>query len=115
MKLYRIGVVLYMGIIIIASSIPGNAYPKVDILNADKIVHTIEYGILGFLLIKAFPCDWGFHLIGLIFLGCLFGVFDEWYQQFTPGRFPSMWDAIADAFGILIGVIIPKSVRKIKE
>ena len=104
-----------MGIIIIASSIPGNAYPKVDILNADKIVHTIEYGILGFLLIKAFPCDWGIHLIGLIFLGCLFGVFDEWYQQFTPGRFSSMWDALADSLGIFIGVFITKMILNTKK
>ncbi|MBT3590803.1 MAG: VanZ family protein [Candidatus Marinimicrobia bacterium] len=115
MNQYKIGVVLYMGIIIIVSSIPGNAYPKVDILNADKFVHTIEYGILGFLLIKAFPCDWGIHLIGLIFLGSLFGIIDEWYQQFTPERFSSMWDALADSLGIIIGVLITKLIMNTKE
>jgi VanZ family protein len=104
-----------MVLILIGSSIPGNAYPKVDLLNADKIVHLFEYGFLGFLLFKAFPQDKTIYVLGLIICGILFGNFDEWYQQFTPGRFSSYWDILADSIGVIIGVTISKiSWKKIK-
>lgn len=108
MKRYRIGLLLYLLLILVASSIPGESYPKLDVLNADKLIHTVEYGILGFLLLKAFPWNRGFPFLGLILFGILFGVFDEWYQQFTPNRFPSHWDAIADSLCVIIWATISR-------
>lgn len=34
-----------------------------------------------------------------------FALFDEWFQQFMPGRTPALDDLVADGAGILIGIV----------
>lgn len=45
---------IYMGLIFIASSIPGEALPKIEILGVDKLIHLVEFGILSWMLGRAF-------------------------------------------------------------
>jgi len=50
---------------------------------------------LGFLAYKSFGKVSVPIIIGLI----LFAIFDEFWQSFVPGRFPSVFDVIADIIG----------------
>ncbi len=38
-------------------------------------------------------------------IGVIFGLVDEYYQSFQPGRFPEIADWIADSIGILISLL----------
>jgi VanZ family protein len=77
----------------------------------DKVVHLILFGILGLAL------AWGGrHLqrkgvqIGLVLLGILYAVTDEWHQSFVPLRDPSVGDFAADAVGVILGFLIGKAL-----
>jgi VanZ family protein len=59
-----------------------------------------EYGILGFLYYKSFESISLPVIIGSL----LFAGFDELWQSFVPGRFPSIYDVFADLIGFTIVV-----------
>ena len=99
-KQYRIGMGLYIFAILAASSIPGKSLPKLVILSPDKLLHMAEYGILGFLYYKSFESISLPVIIGSL----LFAGFDELLQSFVPGRFPSIYDVIADLIGFTVVV-----------
>ena len=74
----------------------------------DKVVHFVEYGVLGFLLarliVNARSTFSRRFLIGLVvILATLYGISDEVHQAFVPGRNASPWDALADGLGGLLG------------
>jgi VanZ family protein len=100
-----------MAVMYIFSSFHVVPLPQIDRLSTDKIYHTVEYTILGYLFMRAFvlsdfklPC--GLTVIMVYLFGTLFGITDEIHQIFVPGRFYSYWDMAADSFGILIGLLI---------
>ena len=78
---------------------------------ADKVVHFIEYGILGFLLARSIL---GFQsslssklLVSLaVVLAIIYGISDEVHQAFVPGRNASAWDVAADGLGGLMGALL---------
>ena len=77
--------------------------------NIDLILHFVEYAILGFFLFKSLSTDDLFNInsiYGAIFVGILFGIFDELHQNFVPGRQMSLIDVLFDSFGTLFGVYI---------
>lgn len=94
-KHYRLLTCLFMVAILLASSIPGKSLPKVVILSPDKLLHIAEYGILGFLVFMSVKKMSYVLLLGAI----IFAGFDEFWQSFIPGRFPSIFDVIADMIG----------------
>ena len=74
----------------------------------DKVIHFIEYLGVGFLLINALkikPLSKIQWVYAVCFL-CLFPIFDESLQYYTPRRIPDIYDGIADIFGGLIGAYI---------
>jgi hypothetical protein len=77
----------------------------------DKVLHMIEYGILGFLLARSLvKSEVGFSNRALVILvatfATLYGVSDEIHQAFVPGRNASAWDALADGLGGGMGALI---------
>ena len=73
-----------------------------------KFVHFIEYLGVGFLLINALkikPLSKKQWVYAVCFL-CLFPIFDELLQYYTPRRIPDIYDGIADILGGLIGAYI---------
>ncbi len=102
-----------MAIIFVASSIPelGPLPGGVD----DKSGHTIGYGILGGLLLRAFA---GGRLSGVtwrraaavIMLATIYGVSDELHQWFVPGRSPDVLDVVADFVGATVVVLLAAAV-----
>jgi len=114
---YWVPVILYAGMIVYLSSLSTsteNLPHWFDDLN-DKIIHGIEYGVLGVLCYRAFFFGAGNRLRGLapfLAIGCaiLFGLSDEIHQFFVPLRYADGWDWLADGIGASMGVVIWREV-----
>ena len=75
-------------------------------LGHDKVGHLGLYGVLGALLAwGGHKSQVGYHISFLVLAGVLYGVLDEWHQSFVPGRTPSGGDILADAVGVILGVL----------
>ena len=93
--------------IFLLSHTPGDDLPS-QIEGLDKLCHATAYGALAataiFAMLPWYRCREK-TLALLCWLFCiLYGFSDEFHQSFTPGRFPSMADIIADGIGA--GLII---------
>ena len=95
----------YIIIIISVSSIPGNSIPRFILLSWDKLLHVVEYSILGYLAVNSFRAI-SKDQVMVVIISCLgFACFDELWQSLIPGRFSSGLDIIADGIGITVGAI----------
>jgi len=105
---YWLPVFLYCGIIIYLSSqsYPSRHLPSFLFGLSDKLVHGIEYGILGILLFRAFrQMTQPIGSIGLAVICAVgFGITDEIHQWFVPHRHADIWDVLADTLGATIFV-----------
>ena len=117
--------VLWAGLIFALSSIPGTSLPTVAIPQADKMVHTLVYAILGYLVLRALesgPAPGsepgserdrrapralpGLALVILaVTLATLYGISDELHQLWTPNRSADWRDVVADALGGTLGTL----------
>ncbi len=113
---YWAPVLLYCCLIVYLSSLsnPSQNFPSFFSDFSDKLVHGVEYGILGILLYRALRHTTQISQnIGVaIFCASAFGISDELHQWFVPHRHADIWDVIADtsgaAFFILIWALIMK-------
>jgi VanZ family protein len=94
--------------VIVAAAIYGvSAIPGLDIGSdlfpgCDKVIHFIEYLILGVTLRY-----WSRESRKIFIAGGLsFGALDELHQLFVPNRVASYWDFAADICGVLVGYLI---------
>jgi VanZ family protein len=108
--------------ILAGSSIPGDQIPKGFQLTPDKLIHCVEYFILGVLIYRWLLIEFTINKIYLLFLitlvlGSLFGAIDENYQRLTPGRTPDRWDWVLDTIGALLAAVAGYFIwsRKIKK
>jgi hypothetical protein len=74
----------------------------------DKVLHVIEYGILGFLLARSLAnyksrISSAPLIMWVVALTALYGLSDEVHQFFVPGRNASVWDVVADSLGAVLG------------
>ena len=111
-KTYSYLVILYFLTIILLSSIPGKSIPSSYIFSYDKLLHIIEYFLLGFLLFNSLISKTQFPGLLCLFLGAVFAVMDEIYQSTVFGRFPSSFDVIADFMGLTLSVLYNKNFTK---
>jgi len=106
-------VFLWMAVIFIVSSIPGEHFYKIEEHHLDKVVHLFEFLVLGFLLIKALlASNLNINLTKIVILSiiiaALYGAMDEWHQHFVPNRTPDIFDFTFDFIGAAIGTLIYK-------
>ncbi len=107
-------VALYAGLIFYLSSqshpeqyVPHFLFVKLG----DKVLHAVEYAVMGFLCYRAFrhaAGAWGEHyavLLGVV-AATVYGATDEWHQAFVPFRESDRWDLATDLFGALLGVLM---------
>lgn len=95
-------VVLQMAVIFLASSI--HNLSRIPGGFSDKSGHSIGYGLLGLLLVRAIA---GGRLRNATLAGAcvaivvatLYGVSDEFHQSFVPGRDSDRYDVLADFTG----------------
>ena len=77
----------------------------------DKVLHIMEYGILGFLLARSLVNSKArvskrVLIILVVGLATSYGISDEIHQAFIPGRNASAWDVVADCLGGVMGALI---------
>ncbi len=104
-------VLVYAVLIFVLSSLPEPPLAGPEIPSLDKILHTIEYAVLGFLLARGLRNSrLRFSPVGFIILaallGTLYGVSDEFHQHFVPNRLASSGDVLFDCVGSIIGSIL---------
>jgi len=101
---YRAPAVLYAILIFIVSAIPGQELPQLPFISFDKVVHTIEFGLLGILVFRAFrfPRPVSKPYLATVFLCVGIAASDELHQLFVPGRYASMADFLCDAIGVIV-------------
>jgi len=104
--------VVWAILIFIASSIPANDFPDLTIFQYDKLIHLIIFLIFGLLIYRAFNLFWETGIFSYsralvtLLTVAVYGILDEFHQQYVPGRTPDIWDATADALGGIVGVIL---------
>ena len=97
----------YAGAIILLSSQPADELPRPSFFGEDKLVHLAIYSVLGALAARAGTRARLGRGAALLLAPCLaFALFDEWYQQFTPGRSSDLLDVLADALGASAGFLL---------
>ena len=103
-----IPVVLWAGLIFGLSSIPSlsTGLGTWDLV-LRKLAHTIEYAVLGLLLLRALGRELPAFLAGVAYAAS-----DELHQRLVPGRHGALYDVAIDALGVLIGVLaLRRAVR----
>ena len=102
-------VLLYVTLIFTLSSIPNLKVPNFPGLS-DKLVHATEYGILGFLMVRALRGTTVASTVPAALVTLLFGLgvalCDELYQAYVPGRTSDPLDFAADASGLAVSMIL---------
>jgi len=98
-----------MFLIYFLSSIPGKKLPDVSFPYVHLIAHFIEYGVLGFLLVRSFlnslgPSKWIFATLTAFVIAGLFGASDEWHQTFIAGRNGEIMTVLLDAVFSIFGI-----------
>ena len=104
--------IFFILLMILASSIKGSNIPKSYIFTFDKVIHFIEYGCLGTLLIFMFARASKYPIYAALTVGVLYSFIDELYQSTVFGRSSSVFDVIADVVGLAFSVIIVKFLFK---
>jgi VanZ family protein len=89
--------------------------PEVPVLSGlpsiDKVVHSLLYGVFGWLVFRAvrwpgrpgFTCSRALAIVGAL---AVFGVADETHQAFIPGRSMEGRDAVMDVAGAALGTLV---------
>lgn len=93
-----------MGGLFYLSHQPGDSFTLPDVVNIDKVLHSLVYMVLGITFYIALSTEWRVRqpfLAGcatVLFCLC-YGIFDEWHQSFIVGRYASGADVMADVGG----------------
>ena len=97
---------MYAAVIFYLSSLPGTTYFP-SFFSADKVLHVVEYAVLGYLVARALG-NYGLTNKKLFIRACtlcvLYGISDEVHQMFVPHRSPSFVDILADGIGSSLGI-----------
>ena len=104
--------IAYCGGIFALSSSTGPSvsrwFPPFEFDHADKVVHAIEFGLLGLLATRALGkgTPWNLRPLETVVaavLFCLaFGALDEVHQSYVPGRYSEFADLFADVAGAMV-------------
>lgn len=95
------------------SSVPGSRLDEVGLQLPDKLVHTVEYAVLGALMFRAAARGHSARralLVAVLFTASV-GAIDENYQRLIPQRETSAKDWVADVAGAVIGASLAAGVR----
>jgi len=80
-------------------------------LHGDKLLHLVEYAILGYLVARAAKNSSSLRLranfrIFAVAFAVIYGLSDELHQYFVPGREVEILDVLADGAGAFLGQIL---------
>lgn len=110
--IYHLPFILYLILIFVLSSIPGDNLPEVGFELNDKFIHAGIYFIAFLLSYLSFANiekpsfisknPLAFSLI----LTILYGLSDEFHQALVPNRSAEVYDFLADVGGSMLGMIL---------
>ncbi|MDP2209292.1 MAG: VanZ family protein [Bacteroidota bacterium] len=107
---YHLPPFIWAFLIMIASSIPADKLPNVQIFGWDKIAHVCVFFIFGILILrslyhrnKTINSKKQIAMLTVVFV-VSFGIFDELFQSIIPGRTSDIYDLVADAVGGILAV-----------
>ena len=110
---------VWLIIILCLSSFPGNQLPKVAVWQLDKLVHTLMYGILSFLLFIPFYEQYLNNLkrlklkVLIVLFGISFGGIMEILQENIFINRSGNWiDFYANTVGAILGVLLAPIIIK---
>jgi VanZ family protein len=97
----------YAALIFFFSSFSRPPQPP-PIPHGDKLLHLVEYAILGYLLARAAKNSSSSKLkvhfrTFAVCVALLYGLSDEFHQSFVPGRVVEGLDVVADTIGAFLG------------
>jgi VanZ family protein len=107
---YQLPAFVWAALIFFVSSLSRVPSLPRGLLSWDKAAHFVEFAIFGFLLARAFRG----RLVPALVVGVGWGVLDEIHQLFVVGRSSSVYDAMADAVGVIAAVGVVLLFRKIR-
>ena len=111
--------ILYCLMIFVLSSqsTPDEHLPGFLFGMGDKLLHAIEYGILGILLYRAFiQTTRPLKSMGLAILcSFIYGITDEIHQWFVPNRQTDVWDLFADTLGAALFILLWIFFKKTRQ
>lgn len=103
---------LLAALILLAAYVWGNSLPEAAGLIPppwDKFAHFAWYAVLaGLLLLGLGRRTWPWLLVGTLLLAG----WDEWHQFGLPGRSPGVDDWLADALGVIAGIVISHAIGR---
>ncbi len=105
-RIFRWMLAAYILLIFILSALPGTSLPNQLFPQWDKVVHFIEYFVLGFLVVNSIENMNSKFIFILMFVGLVIPGLDETWQSFQPGRDSSLLDMMADGFGYICGSLL---------
>ena len=105
---WKVGFVVYCGLVLYLSSMTSGDLPEGPrIENLDKIVHFLEYALMGCLGWAGFAKTGNGFPWGLLAFCACFGIADEcWQDWLANARTPDVWDAATDAAGSFAGLVL---------
>lgn len=108
----------YTLLILLLSLVNLNEIQIIEINASDKLYHAVCYALLSFLWIYFVKIK--YHLINLrrfVVVGSfttLFGIIIEYFQLIlTEYRMFDWWDALANFFGVLLGILLFSIIQKV--
>ncbi|MFH1997036.1 MAG: VanZ family protein [Candidatus Omnitrophota bacterium] len=106
---YHLPLCAWAALIIFGSSLPQGRLLPVPFF-VSRLAHFVEYGVLGFLLIRSFRRFSKREGLAVFCVlsgaGFLFALLDELYQGVVPGRHTELGDWLVDASGVCIGIVL---------
>ena len=107
---YLLPAVGYAALIFSLSSSPLDIEELEPVFEYDKLLHLVEYYILGYLLMRVFTTSPASSLaekavFATILVGTVYGASDEFHQYFVPGRDSSLLDFFFDAAGATLAAV----------
>ena len=92
------------GIFVLSSLSQPPSVSSWELPHFDKLCHTLEYGGLTFVLMRALRLTYATRsaasvALWAVALTVVYGALDEFHQAFTPDRTMSVFDLLADATG----------------
>jgi VanZ family protein len=109
--IYHLPIILYLILIFILSSIPGDSLPELGFELNDKFIHAGVYFFayilfyLSFSNIRKESVISGNPLVFSLIFTNFYAILDEFHQAFVPNRSADFFDFIADFAGSLLGLI----------
>lgn len=87
--------------------------PNLGLFSSDKLKHFLVFGLLATAIIRNFsPKRKSITMILIAGIATsLFGMGDEIWQSFTPGRTLDIWDWLADTIGAFVAAIAYRNLH----